>query len=155
MHHLHASSGHWLLWVAGGCALLLAIFSVVGTAFVVGSFVSSFATAGRTCLPSDFPQYPSASVRYVFTYTGPGIAPGDSQECQENLDANDAVSILDQFYAKKLESGDWNLTDNDAPNGHLDFKRVSRPKTVGYIQLLAGTPFPGTVSTRIEIRLDS
>ena len=62
---------------------------------------------------------------------------------------------MDQFYAKKMESGDWNLTNNDAPNGHLDFKRVSRPKTVGYIQLLAGTPFPGTVITRIEIRLDS
>ena len=88
------------------------------------------------CLPSDFPQYPSATTTREYTYVGTTGHVGDSHECDETFDSSDDVATVRDFYVNHLNSADWHVTSSDAQNGTIDFARVSRPQTVGSMLLL-------------------
>ncbi len=85
-----------------------------------------------------------------YTTVGTNVAPGDSRECRESLDSSDDVATVTNFYASRLNSGDWKITANDTANGERRFHRESRPQTVGWITLLGRGQH-----TVIEIKLDS
>ncbi len=140
---------NWLWWVAGGCALLLVIGGA-GLVWGAVSLVNRVQQGGFTCLPSDFPKYPGATVTREYTYVGTNVAPGDSRECQETLQSNDDSTAVTDFYSSNLESGDWNITANDRTIGEIKFRRASRPQTVGVVALLARGQH-----TVIEVKLDS
>jgi hypothetical protein len=126
----------WQWWVAGGCALLLVgsvSLTVLGVALFHG--VQSGLTS---CLPHDFPAYTSAHVKNNNDLAGTWLPEGDSHECRQTLDTRDDVATVDRFYASHLDSGDWKVVDNFAADGHIDFRRISRPLTVGTIQILGG-----------------
>ena len=78
------------------------------------------------------------------------LAPGDTRECQEVLASNDDVSTVTDFYAGKLSTGDWKITSDDRATGELKFARVSRPLTVGVVDMLGRGQH-----TVIQIKLDS
>ena len=106
---------------------------------VLGVAVFHAAQNGLTsCLPSDFPAYTSAHVKENNPLAGTMLPEGDSHECQQTLDTGDTVATVDRFYASHLDSGDWKLVDNSAADGHIDFRRISRPATSGTIQILGG-----------------
>lgn len=136
----------WIWWVAGGCALVL-VLAVVGGAVGIVSLVNSFQHGGLTCLPSDFPGYPGTTVVNEHTYYGTGVAPGDSKSCQMTLVSNDDVATVTAFYDEKLSSGDWKVVTFNASSGQIHFQRVSRPLTVGTVDLLGR-------GTGTEIRID-
>jgi hypothetical protein len=135
--------------LAGGCALLLVI-GAIGAVAGGMALVKRFQTGGFACLPSDFPSYPGATLTRENTYVGTGVAPGDTSECQETLEANDDVATVTDFYANRLESGDWKITSNDRNNGVISFARRSRPQSVGSVQLLGRGQH-----TLIQVKLDS
>jgi hypothetical protein len=143
------NSRRWIWWLAGGCALLL-VLGVAGAAIGIGALVNSFQHGGFACLPSDFPQYPGASVASENTTIGSGAAPGDNKVCRMTLESNDDVSTVTAFYSSKLGSGDWAITSNDPASGEVRFHRVSRPATVGTLDLLARGQH-----TEIQLELDS
>ena len=142
-------SRRWIWWLAGGCALLL-VLGVAGAAIGIGALVNNFQHGGFACLPSDFPNYPGATVASENTTIGSGAAPGDNKVCRMTLESNDDVSTVTAFYTDKLGSGDWTVTSNDPTTGHLQFQRVSRPATVGTLDLLARGQH-----TEIQLELDS
>jgi len=139
--------------VAGGCALLL-----VGSVSLTVLAVHVFQTAQKSftsCLPADFPAYPSAHLKRNFDYViGTGLPEGDSHRCEQTLDTNDGVQTVNTFYASHLDSGDWKLGHNFAPDGPLDFHRISRPPTSGTVQFRP-LQLIGGLGTRILISLDS
>jgi len=139
----------WIWWAAGGCGLLLLI-AVGGGIYGFVSLVHTFQRGGLSCLPSDFPRYPGASTTRDYTYYGTNLAPGDTRECQEVLASNDDVSTVTDFYAGKLSTGDWKITSDDRATGELKFARVSRPLTVGVVDMLGRGQH-----TVIQIKLDS
>ena len=122
-------------WVAGGCALVL-VLAVVGGAIGIASLVNSFQHGGLTCLPSDFPGYPGATVVNENSSFGTGAAPGDSKTCRMTLDSNDSVATVTAFYNQKLNSGDWKVVSFNDSSGQIQFQRVSRPLTGGTVDLL-------------------
>jgi hypothetical protein len=142
-------SRRWLWWVAGGCALIL-VLAGVGGVWAVTSLVRSFQSGSLSCLPSDFPRYPGATVTRDYTYFGTNVAPGDSKECQETLTSDDDVAAVTAFYASHLDSGDWKVTKSDNANGQISFTRRSKTQNVGVIQLLGRGQH-----TVIEIKFDS
>ncbi len=142
-------SRSWVGWVAGGCALLLVIGVGAGI-WGLASAVKSFQQGGFTCMPSDFPRYPGTSVTRDYTTVGTNVAPGDSRECQETLQSNDDVSTVRDFYASRLNAGDWKITADDSANGEMRFRRVSKPQNVGVIDLLGRGQH-----TVIQIKFDS
>jgi len=101
-------------------------------------------------MPSDFPRYPGTSVTRDYTTVGTNVAPGDSRECQETLQSNDEVNTVRDFYASRLNAGDWKVTANDTANGEMRFRRVSKPQNVGVIDLLGRGQH-----TVIQIKFDS
>jgi hypothetical protein len=125
----------WLWWLAGGCAVLL-VLGLAGGIYGIVSLTRAVQNGSLACLPSDFPTYPNATVTGWHAYIGTNAAPGDSHECIENFDSNDPVATVTDFYASRLASGDWNVTSNDTANGAIKFNRVSRPQTVGTVDLL-------------------
>jgi len=98
----------------------------------------------------DFPRYPGATVTGDYTTVGTNVAPGDSRECRESLDSSDGVAAVTDFYTSRLNSDDWKISSNDRANGELRFYRVSRPQTIGVIDLLGRGQH-----TVIQIKLDS
>jgi hypothetical protein len=139
----------WLWWLAGGCALLL-VLGVAGGIWGVTSLVRSAQQGDFTCMPTDFPRYPGATVTRDYTYFGTGVAPGDSRECQEVLSSGDDVATVTAFYANHLSSGDWLVMAYDKTSGEITFTRKSRAREVGVIQLLGQGQH-----TVIEIKFDS
>jgi hypothetical protein len=125
-------SNSWIWWVAGGCALLLLV-AVAGVLVGGVTLVRTFQGGGFSCLPSDFPSYPGATVASEHTYTGPAVAPGDSKSCLMSVDTNDNMPKVESFYAEKLSSGDWKVIAHTL--GEIRFQRVSRPASVGLVQL--------------------
>ena len=132
--HVRRSRG-WIWWLAGGCGVLL-ILGIAGGIYGMVSLVRSFQSGGLACLPSDFPQYPGTTITHEYTYIGTTGQAGDSHECAETLDSSDDVATVRDFYSNHLDTGDWHVTSNNASNGTIEFARVSRPQTVGSIQLL-------------------
>jgi len=139
----------WIWWVAGGCALLL-ILGVVGAVIGGVALLNRVQHADFSCLPSDFPSYPSAALTGERTYIGTGLAPGDTHDCTESLSSDDNVPTVADFYTSRLSTGDWKITSNDAANGTIRFARLSRPQTVGVVALLGRGSH-----TEIQIKLDS
>ena len=149
MQQVRPASRTWIWWAAGGCALLL----LVGIGGVVWGAIalSNAAQHGTlTCLPSDFPSYPGASVSREYTYFGTGVTSGDTKECQMTLQSSDASSAVHDFYASQLKSGDWTITSDNTQTGVIRFHRVSRAATVGEVLLLGRGQ-----QTQIQIVLDS
>jgi hypothetical protein len=147
--HATRRSRAWIWWVAGGCALVL-VLAIVGGAVGIASLVNSFQHGGFTCLPSDFPKYPGATLASERTFVGTGVAPGDSKSCRMTLDSNDNVATVTAFYRDKLDSGDWKVVAYNDSTGQIQFHRVSRPLTVGTVELLGRGS-----SSEINITLDS
>ena len=139
----------WIWWVAGGCALVLVLAAVAGV-IGIGSLVNSFQQGGLSCLPSDFPKYPGATVMYERTFYGSGVAPGDSKSCRITLDSNDNVAIVTAYYRDKLSGGDWKVVSYSESSGQIQFQRLSRPLTAGTVELLGRGS-----SSEINITLDS
>jgi hypothetical protein len=140
-------NGIW--WLVGGCAVVLVI-GAVGLGFGVYSLVNKFQQGGFTCLPSDFPGYPGASMVSENTRVGTGISPGDSTRCTMVIDSNDDVASVTTFYAAHLNEGDWAVVASDTANGVISFHRKSRPQTVGAVTLLGRGQH-----SEIDIQLDS
>jgi hypothetical protein len=139
----------WIWWVAGGCAVLL-VLGLIGAGVGAYNLFNSFQHGGFTCLPSDFPSYPGATVSSEYTYVGTNVAPGDSKQCRMVLESTDDSATVTGFYNEKLSSGDWKVTAYIASMGQIQFQRVSRPQTVGVIDLLGRGQH-----TEIHIQLDS
>jgi hypothetical protein len=139
----------WIWWVAGGCALVL-VLAIVGGAIGIASLVNSFQHGGLTCLPSDFPKYPGTTVVNEQTFYGGGVAPGDSKSCRMTLDSSDNVATVTAYFRDKLNSGDWKVASYSDSSGQIQFQRVSRPLTVGTVELLGRGS-----SSEINITLDS
>lgn len=144
----HAKRGP-LWWLFGGCALLL-VLAIAAGIWGVASLVRSAQQQGLSCMPSDFPRYPNATMTRDFRYVGTNVAPGDSQECQETLDSADDVTAVTTFYTRHLDTGDWTITAIDPTNGEIRFHQASRPASLGVVDLLAAGQH-----TVIEIRFDS
>jgi hypothetical protein len=142
-------SRSWIWWVAGGCALLL-VLGLIGAGFGVYALVKRFQTGVFSCLPSDFPNYPGASVVSERANVGAGFAPGDINRCTMVLNSDDDVAAVTAFYEWRLDAGDWTIASRDSASGAIDFQRKSRPQTVGTLSV-AGR---GT-HTEIDVRLDS
>jgi len=142
----------WSWLVAGGCvwllvvSVMLAVLAVHAAQVVKSSYTS--------CLPHDFPAYPGAHLRSNFDSVGFGVPEGDSHACHQTLESSDSVAKVDEFYASHLDSGDWKLVHNFAPDGPIVFQRISRPLTSGTIQFGPIQLFGG-VGAKIQIILDS
>jgi len=142
----------WIWWVAGGCALLLVI-GMGGAIWGVVSLIKTVNSIGpvpSNCLPSDFPGYPGASVGDVSEFTGAGAPRGYSEECQMTFESNDDSATVRDFYASRLNSGDWAVTSNDGATGKIKFRRVSRPVTVGALDISSRGQH-----TAIQVTIDS
>ena len=85
-----------------------------------------------------------------YTYVGTNVAPGDSKSCQMTFESNDDVGTVTAYCVSHLGSGNWTITANNQSNGEIQFRRVSRPATVGALALLGRGQH-----TEIQIRLDS
>jgi hypothetical protein len=123
------------------------VLAIVGGAIGIASLVNSFQHGGLTCLPSDFPTYSGATVVNENSFYGTGVAPGDTKSCRMTVDSSDDVATVTAFYNQKLNSGDWKVISFNDSSGQIQFERVSRPLTVGTVELLGR----GTGS---EIRID-
>lgn len=142
-------SNGWIWWLVGGCAVLLVI-ALVGLGFGVYSLVNGFQHGAFSCLPSDFPSYPGASVTNENTSVGTEFSSGDTKRCTIVLDSNDGVATVASFYEQQLATGDWTIASSDPTNGVIKFERRSRPQTVGTLTLLGRGQH-----SEIDIQLDS
>jgi hypothetical protein len=142
-------SRSWIWWLVGGCGVLL-ILGAVGAGFGVYSLVNRFQHGGFSCLPSDFPIYPGASLVNENTQIGTEFSPGDNSRCNMTLDSNDSVGTVTTYYEAQLNTGDWTIVSSDSANGVISFQLKSRPQTVGTVTLLGRGQH-----SEIDIRLDS
>jgi len=124
----------WVWWLAGGCALLVVIALIAG-GLGLSSLVNSFEHGGFSCLPSDFPSYPGATVSSENTYVGTGVPAGDTKRCSMVLESNDDATTVTSWYSSNLNSGDWSAS-SDSASGTVRFENRSRPSTNGTIELL-------------------
>ena len=142
-------SNRWVWWLAGGCALLLVI-GAIGAGAAIFGLIRNFQGGGFSCLPSDFPSYPGATVSSEVSNLGTGFAPGDHKECRMVLESNDDVNTVTSYYVQHLGSGNWTITHSDVASGVISFQLRSRPQTVGTVSLLARGQH-----TEVQIVLDS
>jgi hypothetical protein len=132
----------WLWWLAGGCAVLLVIAIVAGILGLTTLF-RNFTNGGYSCLPSDFPAYPGASV----TFENDTV--GTRNECRMTLTSNDDVGTVTDWYASHLAEGDWQ-DSVDSASGTITFNQVSGGHGTGHVQLLGAGQH-----TDIEITFDT
>lgn len=142
-------SRSWIAWLVGGCALLL-VLGLILIGFGAYSLFHSLQNGAFSCLPADFPRYPSATVSSQNTFFGTGLAPGDTSRCSVVLESNDDLPTVATFYEQQLGAGVWTLTSSDPASGELRFQLSSRPQTVGVLDLLGRGQH-----TEIQIQLDS
>jgi hypothetical protein len=124
----------WVWWLAGGCALLVVI-AVIAAAIGLSSLVTSLERGGFSCLPSDFPSYPGATVSSENTYVGTGMPAGNTKRCTMVLESGDDVNTVSSWYSSSLNSGDWSAS-SDAASGTVRFENRSTPSTNGTVELL-------------------
>lgn len=130
----------------------MVLVAIVVMAAIIGgaALVNRMQNGSLTCLPSDFPKYPGATVTGETNYLGTVSAPGDTHECRMTFESNDDVSTVTGFYAAQMDVGEWMITANDTGNGVMQVRLRSRPATVGQIQ------FAGLGRhTQIQVKLDS
>lgn len=119
----------WLWWLGGGCAVLIVVAIVAGI-FGLTNLVRNFQGGAYTCLPSDFPSYPGATVVRENTSVG------THNTCEMVLSTNDGVDGVTRFYVQRLDQDDW--TDSyDESTGIVTFHQVSGGHASGRVQLLA------------------
>jgi hypothetical protein len=146
-------------WVVGGCAVLV-VLAIAGAMIGGVALLNSFMHGALTCMPSDFPAYPDATVAHEHTYSGTNVPPGATRECQMTLESNDNASTVTDFYASRLSSGDWTIVSrggagcstcpNDKTTTEIKFQRKSKAASVGVIDLVGSGQH-----TEIRIRFDS
>jgi hypothetical protein len=136
-------SRSWIWWLVGGCAVLLVI-GLVGGGFGLYSLVQRFQHGGFSCLPSDFPSYPGASVVSENTKVGTGA------QCNMVYDSNDDVATVTTYYQAHLNSGDWTIVSSDSTNGAISFQRKSSSQTTGTVTLVGRGQH-----SEIDIQLDN
>lgn len=129
---------------------MLLVIGVIGAGFGVYSLVTRFQHGAFSCLPSDFPSYPGATVGNENTAFGNEFAPGDNTRCNMVLNSNDGAAAVTSFYQTQLNSGDWTLVSSDASTGVIAFQLKSRPQTVGTVTVLGRGQH-----SQIDIQLDS
>ena len=139
----------WIWWVVGGCAILL-VLGAVGAGFGIYGLVTRFQSGAFSCLPSDFPKYPGASVVSENTSAAGDLSPGDSTQCTMILRSGDSVDAVSAFYQQNLNTGDWTIPPSHPPGDTYAFARKSRPETVGEVVVTAKG-----LSTEINIRLNT
>ena len=109
---------------------MLLLFGVIGAVAGGKVLVDRFQQGGFTCLPSDFPRYPGATVSSESTYTGTS-----GSECRMAFDTGDPVSWVGPYYQTWLDSGDWSVVSVDYDTGTITFHRRSRPQAAGTAKL--------------------
>jgi hypothetical protein len=143
-----ASGGSWV-----GAPLFSS--SLCGAGLGAVSLYNSF--KHYTCLPSDFPSYPGATIaNYSFELNG--TTPGSSCNMVFHLkDADrrfnpgeDSASVAFDFYQNQLSAGGWQVNASDAGSGHIAFRDVKRANTSGTVDLVAKVGY-----TEITIQLYS
>jgi len=130
----------WLWWLIGGCAVLIVIAIVVGI-LGLSSLVRNFTSGGYSCLPSDFPVYPGASV------TAENETVGTSTVCRMTYASSDDAGTVTDWYSSHLGEGDWQ-DSVDSSTGVITFHQVSGGNASGEVQLLGAGQH-----TNIEITL--
>jgi hypothetical protein len=139
----------WIWWLVGGCAVLLVV-GLIGGGFGLYTLVTRFQQGAFSCLPSDFPSYPGATVGNENTAVGNEFSPGDNTRCNMVLNSNDGAAAVTSFYQTQLNSGDWTIVSSDAATGVIAFQLKSRPQTVGTVTVLGRGQH-----SQIDIQLDS
>jgi hypothetical protein len=102
-------------------ALLCLAALVVGGVALAGNFQ----IGAGSCLPSDFPGYPGATVSSEVAYTG------TPPQCVMVLHTGDPQETVVQYYQSRLSGGDWRLDSFSDQTGTMTFHRISRPQTGG------------------------
>ena len=133
----------WIWWLVGGCAVLLVI-GLVGGGFGAYALITRFQHGAFSCLPSDFPSYPGASVVSENTKVG------TATECNMVFGSNDDVATVTTYYQAHLNSGDWTVVSSDSANAVISFRRKSSSQTIGSVTLLGRGQH-----SEIEIQLNS
>jgi len=124
----------WIWWLAGALAVSLLLI-IAGAAYGTYTLVNRFQSGAFSCLPSDFPHYPGASIVGESTnYYGPGIPAGDTKVCRMTLIADDSVDPVSAYYRERLDSGDWVLDSVEPMKGTFSFHRFSSPKMAGTVE---------------------
>lgn len=82
------------------------------------------------CLPSDFPQYPRASLASVVISDSLG-------NCTIQYRTRDSAAEVETFYKTRLDQGDWAITSVDDQAGMIRFQRTSLPTTTGYVRIFS------------------
>ena len=129
---------------------MLLVIGIIGAGFGVYSLVTRFQHGAFSCLPSDFPNYPGASVVSENTKVGADMSSGDTTQCTMVLQSNDNVEAVTSFYQQNLSTGDWTIPTSHPPQGEFSFQRNSRPQTRGTVIVAARGQH-----TEIDIQLDS
>jgi hypothetical protein len=109
---------------------VLLVLGAIGTGLGIYTLVTRFQHGAFSCLPSDFPNYPGASVVNEHTTVA-----GGTRQCTMVLESNDNVDAVVSFYARSLSTGDWNIVSSEISNGPITFERKTRPQTTGSVSV--------------------
>jgi hypothetical protein len=127
-------SRKWIWWLAGALAASLLLI-IGGAAYGTYTLVNRFQSGAFSCLPSDFPHYPGASIVGESTsLNGPSVPAGDTKSCFMTLISNDSIDAVGPYYQGQLDSGDWVVDSTDYAKGTIHFHRKSRPTTAGTVE---------------------
>lgn len=121
------------------------IFTIVWIAVVAYAGVHVFNALHiglSSCLPSDFPQYPRATLASVVISDSFG-------NCTIQYRTRDSAEDVQTFYKTNLDQGDWTVTRTDDQAGMITFERRSQPTTRGYVKVFS---FPGA-ETQFQIQI--
>ena len=127
--------------LAVGLAALFAL-GLLG-AYGVYQAVSSVPRA--SCLPGDFPRYPGSRTTGLYVSRGPDVT-----TCDMTIDSAGSASQVTEFYASRMDEGDWQVLGLSPTNGTITFQRRSSSSVRGQLQVLGR----GVQST-IQIHLAS
>lgn len=127
--------------VAVVAGLLTAVW-IVGAVLVGIRVFGALHLGLASCLPSDFPKYPRASLASVVVSDSYG-------DCTMQYRTPDSAADVQDFFRSHLDQGDWTVSGADDQAGLIRFQRVSRPRTLGYVKVIS---FPGQ-QTQFQIQL--
>lgn len=115
--------------------VLFAIGIVLGLALeasvIVGAYLAVRQIGRGSCLPSDFPTYQGATTTGLNVYNGTGGA-----RCDMVFDSSDSAGQVTDFYANRLDQGNWRILSISDANGTITFQRRSDPGVHGQLQVL-------------------
>ncbi len=111
-------------------------------AYMGSRVLGVFHVGVTSCLPGDFPRYPRASLASVVISDAYG-------DCTIQFRTPDTGADVQSFFEANLNEGDWTVTASDERAGVIRFRRTSRPRTTGYVQIVR---LPGQ-QTQFQIQL--